>query len=185
MLVVDNLTYSHKEDHEESKSFCYNLSFEKIHTIREENGWGKSTLMDLIAGFLKPQKGAIKWQGQSLLSLSTKKRPVSYLMQAPVFFPLLSVIDTLHLSGALKSECIEALNGFDVSFELDQKMTNLSGGQRQLVMFLQCLLQKRDIVLLDEPFSAMDLKTEAKTKHYLEKHQSKTGAVVLMSDHSS
>lgn len=186
MLTVENLVYIH----ENTAPFCYDLTLVPgdtkghTHLLTGKNGSGKSTLMDLIAGFLEPHSGDIIWQGQSLLGLPTRKRPVSYLVQDPVCFAHLSVVDTLHLVVSNDQDINQAFDFFDHSIKLTQKMADLSGGQRQLVLFLQALLQRRPILLLDEPFSALDAATEKQARLYLEKHQAKTQCVILLSHHA-
>ena len=128
------------------------------------SGAGKSTLLSLIAGFLRPGRGEIELNQQDHTSTPPAKRPVSMLFQENNLFSHLTVRQNmglglhpgLKLNQSQKQE-LEAL-AQQVGLEecLDRLPSQLSGGQRQRVALARCLLRSQPILLLDEPFSALD-----------------------------
>ncbi|OCG07904.1 thiamine ABC transporter, ATP-binding protein [Gilliamella sp. wkB178] len=139
------------------------LAKEKV-TIVGPSGAGKSTLLSLIAGFIFPQSGQIILNNQDVTILNPAKRPVSMLFQHNNLFSHFTVEQNiaLGLKPSLKITAAEqnaiadilvkvGLSGFGKRYP-DQ----LSGGQRQRVALARCLMQRRPILLLDEPFSALD-----------------------------
>lgn len=143
---------------EQGVTLRYDLTFEAAgaYIIRAPSGAGKSTLLDLVAGFLKPTAGEILWQGQPLHLLATSKRPLSYVPQNGVVFEALSVERNLAFTGATDADIAEVLAALDISQTAQQKAGSLSGGQRQRLLLATVLLQRRPIVLLDEPFQGLD-----------------------------
>jgi thiamine transport system ATP-binding protein len=128
------------------------------------SGAGKSTLLSLIAGFLRPGRGEIELNQQDHTSTPPAKRPVSMLFQENNLFSHLTVRQNmglglhpgLKLNQSQKQE-LEAL-AQQVGLEecLERLPSQLSGGQRQRVALARCLLRSQPILLLDEPFSALD-----------------------------
>ncbi|OCG01046.1 thiamine ABC transporter ATP-binding protein ThiQ [Gilliamella sp. wkB112] len=148
----------------------FNLYFD-INIVAKEkaiivgpSGAGKSTLLSLIAGFIFPQSGNIILNNQVVTLENPAKRPVSMLFQHNNLFSHFTVEQNiaLGLKPSLKLNVVEqnaitdilakvGLSGFGKRYP-DQ----LSGGQRQRVALARCLMQRRPILLLDEPFSALD-----------------------------
>lgn len=132
-------------------------------TVLGVSGSGKSTLLQLIGGFLKGD-GDIQFSGVSLLSLEPYLRPVTTLFQSDNLFPQLTVWDNvaiglsakLVLSSEQKQEVLEAIEKTQLSGFADQFPHALSGGQAQRVALARALVRQRPILLLDEPFSALD-----------------------------
>ena len=160
MLEINQLCAERGEHH-----FCYDLTCHsgQIVALLGRSGCGKSTLLAMIAGFL-PAKGQLDWQGQSLLEQSVAQRPVSSLFQQHNLFEHLSVAQNLALGikGSLRLNLQERQALEQVAQQLDihallaQKPPQLSGGQRQRAALARAILRHRPILLLDEPFSALD-----------------------------
>ena len=128
------------------------------------SGSGKSTILNLIAGFIAPHRGHISFNGASLGGLPPDQRPLTYLFQAHNLFPHLTVYEnlalglnpSLRMSTEQKMRISEALNWVSLT-DLESRLpTDLSGGQQQRVGLARCLLRQKPILLLDEPFSALD-----------------------------
>lgn len=154
MLKIDQLKFSYGKDSE--YIYDFELTRGKQIALMGKSGVGKTTLLNLIAGFLEPVSGDILWQGGSLVPLQTRQRPISYMMQDGVLFNHASVLKNLLLSRPPLKEIEKAAEALDIIDLLDQRAGELSGGQRQRVLLAQTLLQKRPIVLLDEPFKGLD-----------------------------
>ncbi len=162
MLAVEDLRFGYPGGPE----FDFSLTLERgeIVTLSGASGSGKSTLIDLICGFLAPLSGDILWDGRSIVGLAPANRPVSALFQTGDLFDHLDVEMNIVLGldprgrpnpaqrarvGAVLEEI--GLPGFERRLP-----GQLSGGQRQRVALARDLLRDKPLLLLDEPFSALD-----------------------------
>lgn len=160
-IQVKNLTFSYDES-----PLIENLSFiveaNQIGLISGESGIGKSTLFNVIAGLITPQKGTIKLKDEIFnegdFSLNTEKREIGYVFQDFALFPHINA--QKNIEYALNSEnnelCNELISKLDLLELLDKMPHELSGGQQQRVAILRAILMKPNILLLDEPFSNLD-----------------------------
>lgn len=136
---------------------------EKV-AIVGESGAGKSTLLNLIAGFDYANQGEIWLNGENYTRAAPYKRPVSMLFQENNLFTHLTVAEnialglkpSLSLSASEKKQVEDAASAVNLQDFLTRKPTALSGGQKQRVALARCLLRDKPILLLDEPFSALD-----------------------------
>ena len=128
------------------------------------SGAGKSTLLNLIAGFVLPTQGNIWLNGENHTCSVPYERPVSMLFQENNLFPHLTVQQNLALGlktslklTALEQDQIERVaDAVGLTSFLSRLPNSLSGGQKQRVALARCLLRDKPILLLDEPFSALD-----------------------------
>ncbi|MBF0751778.1 MULTISPECIES: thiamine ABC transporter ATP-binding protein [unclassified Pasteurella] len=136
---------------------------EKVAIIGE-SGAGKSTLLNLIAGFDYVNVGDIWLNGENHTRSAPYERPVSMLFQENNLFTHLTVAENialglkpnLSLSKEEKMRIEQAASAVNLQDFLTRKSTALSGGQKQRVALARCLLRDKPILLLDEPFSALD-----------------------------
>ena len=128
------------------------------------SGAGKSTLLNLIAGFVLPTQGNIWLNGENHTRSAPYERPVSMLFQENNLFPHLTVQQNLALGlktslklTVLEQDQIERVaDAVGLTSFLSRLPNSLSGGQKQRVALARCLLRDKPILLLDEPFSALD-----------------------------
>lgn len=128
------------------------------------SGAGKSTLLNLIAGFVLPTQGNIWLNGENYTRSAPYERPVSMLFQENNLFPHLTVQQNLALGlktslklTVLEQDQIEQVaDAVGLTSFLSRLPNSLSGGQKQRVALARCLLRDKPILLLDEPFSALD-----------------------------
>lgn len=157
-----------------------------IVTIQGRSGVGKTTLLNVIAGFEKAYSGDVTWQGDSLLSQKVAQRPVSMLFQEHNLFEHLSVWQNLQfgLQGDDVSERIrQAAAVLEVAEQLDKSPMQLSGGQRQRIAILRTLLRPEPIVLLDEPFAELDSTTRLIANDWVREIAKATHKTVLLVTH--
>ncbi len=144
--------------------FALNIAAKERVIIVGPSGAGKSTLLSLIAGFIFPNSGQIILNHQNATTTLPGKRPVSMLFQHNNLFSHLTVEQNIALGikPALKLSQTEQTTIGDMLVRVGLEGFNqrypeqLSGGQRQRVALARCLIQHRPILLLDEPFSALD-----------------------------
>ncbi|VYU29118.1 thiamine ABC transporter ATP-binding protein ThiQ [Metakosakonia massiliensis] len=128
------------------------------------SGAGKSTLLSLIAGFLPPASGTIMIANQDHTRTPPARRPVSMLFQENNLFTHLTVRQNmglgldpgLKLSATQKSKLDAIAAAMGLEDLLNRLPGELSGGQRQRVALARCLVREQPLLLLDEPFSALD-----------------------------
>ncbi len=166
MLKITNLTYEYKDANE---VYEYSMSVQagEIVAMVGQSGSGKSTLLDLIAGFLNASSGSIELGDIDLTHIGVEKRPITILFQNHNLFEHLSVQKNILLgvSKVLKDN-IEDVNKVqeilrEVGLEKYKHTlaSSLSGGQQQRVALARVLIRQEPILLLDEPFTGLDLDT--------------------------
>lgn len=163
MLELKNVVFSHPDS---ATTYRYNLDVARseIVAVMGASGSGKSTLLDLIAGFLRPVEGKIYWDGESFDMLPPEKRPVSLLFQSENLFDHLSVMQNVLLglprrkqkSAASRAQVLTLLDEMGLTGFEAKRASTLSGGQQQRVALARSLISDRPVLLLDEPFSALD-----------------------------
>lgn len=155
------------------------------------SGSGKSTLLSLIAGFLAPDTGAVRWEGRDLAPIPPGQRPVSILFQDQNLFPHLTAAENvglglrpdLRLSPAQTAEVEAALARVGLAGYGARRPAALSGGQQSRVALARVLLRARPVLLLDEPFAALGPALRAEMLDLLARIAAETGATLLMVTH--
>ncbi|CUH87100.1 Thiamine import ATP-binding protein ThiQ [Phaeobacter sp. CECT 5382] len=155
------------------------------------SGAGKTTLIEAIAGFLPLSQGRIMWGDLDLRDLPPGQRPVAMLFQDGNLFPHLSVAQNaglglranLRLNQAEQAQVQQALERVGLGDLAARKPAALSGGQQSRVALARVLLQKRDLLLLDEPFAALGPALKAEMLDLVAEIATETGATVLMVSH--
>ncbi|QLB19748.1 thiamine ABC transporter ATP-binding protein [Mannheimia granulomatis] len=163
---------------------------EKI-AIVGESGAGKSTLLNLIAGFEKAEKGELFLNGENHTSTEVAARPVSMLFQDNNIFPHLSVeqniglalTPSLSLNTIQKAEIKNIASQMGIADSLNRRADQLSGGQKQRVALARTLLRDKPILLLDEPFSALDPKRREELQQIVQKICQSRQLTLLMVTH--
>lgn len=147
-------------------SMCFDLAVsagERV-AILGPSGAGKSTLLHLIAGFIMPQSGNLVLNGSKHTDSLPSQRPVSMLFQENNLFAHLTVEQNvglgldpgLKLSDQQQQKKLNICQRVGLIDYLDRVPSQLSGGQRQRAALARCLVRNQPILLLDEPFSALD-----------------------------
>ena len=162
MLRIEGLRFSWVEDFH----FTYDLSVAsgEILAVQGPSGVGKTTLLELIAGFQTPTAGNLTWDDKDLVPLPPWQRPVTTVFQADNLFSHLSCLDNVLIGLGPKERPTPALHTYiDEYFTqlglegLQSRMpSQISGGQQQRVALVRALIRTRPILLLDESFSALD-----------------------------
>ncbi len=141
-------------------------------SILGPSGCGKTTIMRMIAGFLEPSHGDIRIKGRSVLNVPPNKRPVNMVFQHLALFPMMNIADNigygLRRAGLSRADIDrkvqEALERISLPGIGARRVEELSGGQKQRVAIARCMVLEPDVLLLDEPLGALDLKLRERMK---------------------
>ena len=173
----------------------FGINKNSIHGILGPNGAGKSTLFHLITGLLSPKTGQVKIAGDTAneypIYLRTKKFGVGFVPQHGGAFLDLTLHDNLKAISEIviskKNLRAEKINYLLSKFELnhlkDVKAKNLSGGEYKKLVISLSLLSDPNILLLDEPFSALDVLTISMLQEIIINLQQETNITICICDH--
>ncbi|ENY7294836.1 sulfate/molybdate ABC transporter ATP-binding protein [Campylobacter coli] len=140
------------------------LKANEITAIFGESGAGKTTLLKIIAGLIKPEFGRIEvgdelWlDTQKNINLAIQKRKIGFVFQDYALFPNMSVKENISYAATSKQKVEELLSLMNLENLAKIYPKNLSGGQAQRVALARALARELQILLLDEPLSALDFK---------------------------
>ena len=171
LVIRDNLSYTFEED--------------KIYGILGESGVGKTTFLKTIAGLLKPLSGTLK---------VGNKKNIYMMHQAYTCFDWLTCLDNIliterikyhRITKEIKAKALQALADVGLENHAHKYPTQLSGGQRQRLALARTLFTKPQIVLMDEPLSALDEETRRCMQDLIQKIHKETHNTIIMVTHSS
>ena len=175
MLTFDNVRFQYAV---EDFSIIDHLSFEvqdgEFVSIIGASGCGKSTIFRLVNKLLTPASGVIRVDGESI---ETKKNYCGYMPQQDLLFPWRTVRENLMLPMD------DALQSVGLADWGDKTPKELSGGMRQRAAFARTVLTGSDLLLLDEPFSALDYLTRLSMREWLLEQWEKEKKTVLFITH--
>ncbi|MCB1439515.1 MAG: ABC transporter ATP-binding protein [Nitratireductor sp.] len=186
-----------------SKSFgqiqaVKNVSFEipsgSFFSILGPSGCGKTTLMRMIAGFEDPNEGDIRIKGRSVLNVAPNRRNVKMVFQHLALFPMMNVFENIAYGlrcigtdrETIAKKVQDVLNRVALPDVGEREIHQLSGGQKQRIAIARCMVLDPDVLLLDEPLGALDLKLREAMKIELKllQHQFDTTFVYITHDQS-
>ncbi|GAB3486486.1 ABC transporter ATP-binding protein [Marinomonas epiphytica] len=168
-----------------------NIESGEFFSFLGPSGCGKTTILNMISGFLDPTQGDVKIGGQSMRGVSANKRPTSMIFQNLALFPLMSVAENiefgLEVRGVSKAERKKTSDRLLELVALDgsgtKRVSELSGGQKQRIAIARALAVEPQVLLLDEPLSALDLKLRQHMRTELKEIQRKTGITFIYITH--
>ncbi|KGF70014.1 spermidine/putrescine ABC transporter ATP-binding protein [Hoeflea sp. BAL378] len=174
------------------------VSFEipkgSFFSILGPSGCGKTTLMRMIAGFEQPSSGDIRIKGKSVIGTPPNKRNVKMVFQHLALFPMMNVYENiaygLRCAGAsrdvIRTKVHDVLARISLPDVANREISQLSGGQKQRIAIARCMVLDPDVLLLDEPLGALDLKLREAMKIELKllQHQFDTTFVYITHDQS-
>jgi putative spermidine/putrescine transport system ATP-binding protein len=163
----------------------------EFFTLLGPSGSGKTTLLRLIAGFERPDAGTIELGGRDVTDVPPYARPVNTVFQDYALFPHMSVQDNieygLRIRKVPKAErekrAREALDVVRLSGLGERKPVQLSGGQRQRVALARAIVNEPEVLLLDEPLGALDLKLRQEMQSELKRIERQLAITFLYVTH--
>lgn len=155
------------------------------------SGCGKTTTLRLVAGLIDPDDGDITFDGRSVLGLPPERRPVALVSQKPLLFPHLSVADNVGFGLRMRhvprrdraARVAQMLSMVELDGFGERRVHQLSGGQEQRVALARALVTDPRVLLLDEPFSALDASLRAHMRQLLRDVQRQLAVTTLFVTH--
>ena len=196
VVKLENISFSFGE-RKVLENIDISVNQGEIAGLLGPNGVGKSTIFNLITGLIKPSYGSIKIDSKIVneypIYLRSKKFKIGYVPQYGGFFHDLTLIENLKAISEItvtnKNHRNEKINFLIAKFELDAvrnvKAKHLSGGMKKRLVIALALLGDPKILLLDEPFAALDVMTIKKLQRIIVDLQSEYNISVILCDHQA
>ena len=173
------------------KDVSFSVPQGTFFSILGPSGCGKTTLLRMIAGFQEPSSGDLLIKGRSVLDVPPNKRPVSMVFQHLALFPMMNIGANvgfgLRQRGVnrtdVRQQVERVLERVGLGGVADRPVSSLSGGQKQRVAIARCMVLEPDVLLLDEPLGALDLKLREHMKIELKQLQSEFNTTFVYITH--
>ncbi|MBK0348520.1 ABC transporter ATP-binding protein [Aerococcaceae bacterium zg-ZJ1578] len=189
-VVLEGVTKSYDEN-QVLKTIDMELEKGKFYTLLGPSGCGKTTILRIIAGFSKVSSGKVFLDGKEVTNVPANQRKVNTVFQDYALFPHMNVFDNIAFGLSIKKmdkSTIEAkvkevlkmvrLEGYE-----KRDISEMSGGQRQRVAIARALVNEPDVLLLDEPLSALDLKLRTDMQYELRELQRRLNITFVFVTH--
>ena len=162
LLSIENLCLTYQTPSGEThalKEFSLNVSLGEFVSLVGPSGCGKTTVLSLVAGLIEPTSGKIE--------LNSGRKTVGYMLQRDQLFPWRTIEDNVLLGLEIRREktaesaayAVSLLEKYGLKDFINRYPSELSGGMRQRVALIRTLAFRPELLLLDEPFSALDFQT--------------------------
>ncbi len=146
-------------------------------------GSGKTTLLETIAGVTRPTSGVLRLDGSDVTHVPAESRGVGLVYQHSYLFPHLSVGGNIAYGASDGAEARAVARRFEVERLWERDVQGLSGGERQLVALARAIARRPSILLLDEPFAALDPRRRARVRREVRAIHRERGLTTLHVSH--
>ncbi|MCT8389148.1 ABC transporter ATP-binding protein [Leuconostoc holzapfelii] len=179
------------DDNEVLKNIDLALEAGKFYTLLGPSGSGKTTILNLISGQLTPTRGDILFEGDVINDVPVEKRHMNTVFQDYGLFPNMNVFDNVAFGPSIKgmskadikNKVAEMLELVKLTAYADREINELSGGQKQRVAIARALANDPEVLLLDEPLSALDYKLRKEMQYELREIQQRLGITFVFVTH--
>ena len=173
------------------KDFNLEIGRNEFVTLLGPSGCGKSTILRIIGGFVNPDRGRVLFEGKDITTLPPEKRNVNTVFQKYSLFPHMNVAENIAFGLKLKKKSSAYIKDkIDYALKLvnlegfeNRDTLSLSGGQQQRVAIARAIVNEPEVLLLDEPLGALDLKLRHEMQRELIKIKKEVGITFLYVTH--
>lgn len=173
------------------KDISFQLEKGKFYTLLGPSGCGKTTILNIVAGFTDATSGTVQIDGETVNNTPAHKRQVNTVFQDYALFPHMNIFDNVAFGLRMKKtpkneihqKVEEALEMVRLKEFAGRSIVEMSGGQKQRVAIARALVNEPEVLLLDEPLSALDLKLRTDMQYELSELQKRLGITFLFVTH--
>ncbi|MEB7771621.1 ABC transporter ATP-binding protein [Kurthia gibsonii] len=191
IISFNNVSKSYNDGTQVLKGVNFELERGKFYTLLGPSGCGKTTILRLIAGFMEPSQGEILFNGKNINKVPANERQVNTVFQDYALFPHLNVFENVAFglriqkvnNAEITRRVEEALKFVNLAGYGKREIQEMSGGQRQRVAIARAIVNDPEIILLDEPLSALDLKLRTEMQYELRELQQRLGKTFIFVTH--
>ena len=193
MIDVIDLNKVFDNGFEALKSVNFSIEQGDLVCLLGPSGCGKSTILNLIAGLLSPTGGDIQFKGESVVTTEPKDRNIGFVFQNYALYPHMTVLENIMFPLTVGKNKISKEEAQKIAEEYMQltnieelagkKPGTLSGGQQQRVAITRALVQKPEVLLLDEPLSNLDARLRLKIREEIRRLVKEVGITTIFVTH--
>lgn len=191
IIRFENVTKSYSDGTVVLKNINFELERGKFYTLLGPSGCGKTTILRIIAGFTDATTGDVFFNDKRINNVPANERQVNTVFQDYALFPHLNVFENIAFGlrikkvkeAEIKTRVEEALKFVNLAGYGDREITEMSGGQRQRVAIARAIVNDPEVILLDEPLSALDLKLRTEMQYELRELQQRLGKTFVFVTH--
>lgn len=191
IIRFENVSKSYDDGTVVLKNINFELEKGKFYTLLGPSGCGKTTILRIIAGFTDPTEGSIYFNDKKINQIPANERQVNTVFQDYALFPHLNVFENVAFGLRIKKlkekeiqdRVLEALKFVNLAGFSNREISEMSGGQRQRVAIARAIVNDPEVILLDEPLSALDLKLRSEMQYELRELQQRLGKTFVFVTH--
>jgi spermidine/putrescine transport system ATP-binding protein len=191
IIRFENVTKSYDDGTLVLKNINLELERGKFYTLLGPSGCGKTTILRIIAGFTDATSGDVYFNGKRINDVPANERQVNTVFQDYALFPHLNVFENVAFGlrikkvkeAEIKERVLEALKFVNLGGYGNREISEMSGGQRQRVAIARAIVNDPEVILLDEPLSALDLKLRTEMQYELRELQQRLGKTFVFVTH--
>lgn len=191
IIRFENVSKSYDDGTKVLNNINLELERGKFYTLLGPSGCGKTTILRIIAGFTDASTGDVFFNGKRINDVPANERQVNTVFQDYALFPHLNVFENVAFGlrikkvkeAEVKERVQEALKFVNLAGYGNREISEMSGGQRQRVAIARAIVNDPEVILLDEPLSALDLKLRTEMQYELRELQQRLGKTFIFVTH--